>query len=87
VAVSLMQEQKKRFLEAGGDVAMRGMEQIRTKLSDNQSLESLSDIGAVAESFTKVAKPIFGLMDNQVNVGVQLNVLSELPQDDVSEAI
>jgi hypothetical protein len=88
VATSLMAEQKKRFLEAGGDVAMRGIELTRKHLGENDSLEHLANVGAVADSFVKVAKPIFGLNDTSaVQVGVQVNVLSELPADDLCDAI
>jgi len=87
LVASTMQEQKKRFLEAGGDVAMRGIELTRKHLREESTLRELSNVAAVSDGFTKVAKVVFGLNDNQVNVGVQLNVLSELPAEQMFEQL
>ena len=76
-----LESHKKQFLESGAKVSSVGMRKLSERIDSAESLDDLSDIAAVADSFTKTAKPVFGLNDQQTTSQVQVNFLSEIPVD------
>lgn len=77
---------RQRFMNTGAHVANEGIQYVADQLKEgNLTPELIQQLGQIAESYTRVAKPIFNLGgdNNNQQVNVQVNVLSELPEDAV----
>jgi hypothetical protein len=88
IATSLLVERKNSFLETTSAIINDCVKATQAHVKQGLPLKKLSQIGSVTESFVRSARPVFGLdAAAQVSVGVQLNVLSELPADAVLSPI
>lgn len=85
---------KQKFLNAGADVATTGMMHLSDMIQEVKNdiqltqIEKLATISKIAGEFMKTATPVFGLKDNAaVTVGVQLQILSEVPETSVLDQL
>lgn len=86
--VNLLNDQRQRFLEAGGKVALITMEagakEAERLTANGASVEALSTNALLMKPAMDIGKPTFGLGDGtSVSVAVGVNILSELPAEEV----
>lgn len=83
LAADMLASHRREFLEAGGKVAVTGMKKVAQQIDGEENIFTIGQLGEIAESFTRIAKPVFGLdsANVSVNLATQVNILSDLPPE------